>query len=299
MMKKLRKVFIGFLFLILAIILASIFIVADLRTTEIKENTQSEDKVLYAKNILQKAIEQQGFIRSNSFQTYEIIGRDHWKGAMGSFGNPWSWNNDQMVLRYSLGDFDGQVEVLEGDQKGFIAGIQSWNYYEKKNNELSSKVVENKGVIFILAAFHYFFELGPRLSQAPFIRYAGKGKLKGQGMEKVFVSWGNKVTKDYDQYLLWIGEESKLIEAVTFTTRDNFKPAPAFMYGSLRFDDFREVNGVKIPFLQTAYIGEPKESTKDYIHQLVIDQFSWDQFPVSDIRPFEGLESMGDDKPRN
>ena len=218
---------------------------------------------------------------------------------MGRMGNPWSWNGDKMTLRYSIGDFDGQVEVLEGDKKGYVAGLQSWDYYEKKGDNYETSVKDDKGVIFILAAFHYFFELGPRLIKAPFIRYAGEGNLKGQAMEKVFVSWENKNIKKYDHYVLWIGKESGLIEAVVFTTRDNFMPAPQFMYGSLRFDDFKEVEGVLIPFKQTAYMGQPTENTTDYIHQLIVEQFKWDSFPVETIRPLAGVQPIGDDKPLN
>ena len=88
--------------------------------------------------------------------------------------------------------------------------------------------------------------------------------------EKVFVSWGNKRTREYDQYMLWIGKESGIIEATTFTTRAFPQPAPVFMYGSVRFDDFREVNGVLIPFLQTAQLGEAKPLTDDYVHQVTL-----------------------------
>ena len=118
-----------------------------------------------------------------------------------------------------------------------------------------------------MAAFHYFSELASRLSNAPFIRYAGQGEFNGKEMEKIFVSWENNCTKEYDHYLLWIGKESGLIEAVTFTTRDNFMPAPVFIYGSLRFDDFRDINGILIPFKQTAQLMNPKDDINDYVHQ--------------------------------
>ncbi|MFK7905030.1 MAG: hypothetical protein AB8B69_07895, partial [Chitinophagales bacterium] len=85
--------------------------------------------------------------------------------------------------------------------------------------------------------------------------------------------------------------------ATAFTTRDNAMPAPRFLYGSLRFDDYRDIGGVLIPFKQTAGLGNPKENTTDYIHQLTIDKFEWDAFPVSQIRPFAELKVIGDDKP--
>lgn len=270
---------------------------ADLRITDIKNNTQSPEQIELAKTLLNNTLKKQGMDKLNQFSTYEVIGSDYWKGMMGEMGNPWTWNKDEMTMRFSVGDFDGQVEVLEGDKKGFVAGIQSWNYYEKYEEQLTSKVEENTGIIFTLAAYHYFFELGNRLANAPLIRYAGKDQLKGKEMDKIFVSWGNEVTSAYDHYLLWIGKESGLIEATTFTTRDNPKPAPVFLYGSLRFDDYRNIDGILIPFKQTAQIMNPKDDIEDYIHQLTISKFAWDNFDASELRPFKELQLFGDDKP--
>ena len=280
-------------------ILLSIFWLADLRTTNIKNNTQGEDQIELAKSLLSQAIIKQGLDKVNHFSTYEIIGTDHWKGMMGKMGNPWNWNNDKMAMRFSIGDFDGQVEVLEGDKKGFVAGIQSWDYYEIKEGNYNSNVNDDEGKIFTLAAFHYFAELANRLSNAPFIRYAGQDQFKGKQMDKIFVSWGNDCTKEYDHYLLWISKESGLIEAVTFTTRNNFMPAPVFMFGSLRFDEFNNINGILIPFKQTAQLMNPKDDIDDYIHQLNIEKFEWDNFAISEIRPFSDLVPIGDDKSVN
>lgn len=273
------------------------FFMADLRTDNIASGNQSYEKIEFAKNILNEAIKQQGLDSLSKFSTYEVIGRDHWKGTMGEMGNPWGWNNDKMSMRFATGDFDGQVEVLEGDQKGFSAGIQSWTYYEKKENSVKSDVVTNDGITFTLAAFHYFFELGPRLAKAPMVRYAGEDIFNGQKVHKVFASWGNEVTKEYDQYILWVGQESKLIEATSFTTRDSPKPAPLFMYGSLRFDDYRNIDGVMIPFVQTAQMMNPKEDLEDYIHKLTIESFKWDNFDKAELRPLKMDNKYGDGKP--
>lgn len=296
-MKKILKIVSLFLLAAIVIfVLVSMVLLADLRTPEIKNDTESKEQIAYAKSLLQKSIKKQGLDKFSEFSTYEVICSDYWKGFMGGQGNPWGWNTDKMVFRFSVGDFDGQVEVLEGTQKGFVAGIQSWDYYEKKEGAYQTNVEDNGGIMFTSAAYHYFFELGNRLFNAPFIRYAGEAKLRGKDMEKIFVSWGNEATNDYDQYLLWIGKKSGLIEATAFTTRDNPKPAPKFLFGSLQFEDFRKVDGVLIPFKQTAQIGSPSDDTNDFVHQLTIENFEWNKFPVEAIRPFKNLKVVGDDK---
>jgi len=295
---KILKILGGFFaILLVAMLLSFNFFMADLRTNEIKSGAQSDDKIRLAQDILNEAISKQGLDNIDRFSSYEITGRDQWKGMTGKMGNPWKWNNDKMAMRFTVGDFDGQVEVLEGDHKGLIAGMQSWNYYEKKDNKYDISVETNSGITFTLAAFHYFFELGNRLVDAPVLRYAGKDQFNGQEMHKIFASWGNKATKDYDQYILWIGKDSKLIEATTFTTRDNPKPAPLFLYGSLKFDDYRIVDGIMIPFKQTAQIMNPKTDENDYIHQLTIETFEWDKMEADELRPLKGLNKIGDDKP--
>ncbi|MEM7297313.1 MAG: hypothetical protein AAF391_03505, partial [Bacteroidota bacterium] len=118
-----RIIFRILLLVVVAFTLLSLFYLADLRTSDIKRNTQSSQEIRKAQDLLAAAIEKQGLDRITQFKTYEAIGTDHWQGAMGKMGNPWRWNNDQMALRFTVGDFDSQVEVLEGEQTGFVAGI--------------------------------------------------------------------------------------------------------------------------------------------------------------------------------
>ena len=269
---------------------------ADLRTTAIKENTQSSEQIELAKNLLAKTIKRHGFDKINQFTTYELIGNDHWKGLLGKMGNPWDWNKDKIALRFSVGDFDGQVEVLEGKKTGFVAGIQSWDYYEKVNGNYKIDVKDDDRKIFNLAAIHYFLELPYRLSSsASFVRYAGEDQIRGVQVDKVFISWSNEATDKYDHYVLWISKESGLIEAAQFTTRE--APAPKFLKSVIHFEDYRNIDGVFIPFVQSVQMGKPKNKTSKYIHRITINEFVWNKFPVSDIRPFPELKSVGDEKP--
>lgn len=270
--------------------------IADLRTTAIEDNTQSETQIKQAKELLIQTVKKHGFDKMGQFSTYEIVGNDHWKGLLGEFGNPWGWNKDEIALRFSVGDFDGQVEVLEGKKAGFVAGIQSWDYYEKVDGNYQTDMKDDDRKIFNLAAIHYFFELPHRLSsKASFVRYAGEDEVRGKQVDKVFISWENEASKDYDHYVLWISKESGLIEAVQFTTRE--APAPKFLKSVIQFEDYRNIDGVFIPFKQSVQMGKPKGKTSKYIHQITISKFEWDSFPISDIRPFSNIKVTGDDKP--
>lgn len=270
---------------------------ADLRTSDIIDDTQSDRQIQFAKNLLNETLKKHGFDKIGPFSTYEVIVNDHWKGLLGKAGNPWDWaKEDDFALRFSIGDFDGQLEVLEGKNKGFLAGIQSWDYYEKIGNIYDSNVEDDKDKIFNLAAIHYFFELPYRLSsKASLIRYAGEDEIRSVKVDKIFISWKNEATKNYDHYVLWISKESGLIEAVQFTTRE--APAPKFLKSVIQFEDYKKINGVFIPFKQTVQMGKPKDNTTKCIHQITIKEFRWDKFPVSDLRPLSGISQTGDDKP--
>ncbi len=283
------------LFIGLALVLSSCSI-ADLRTPEIKQDRQAASLQQKAQVLLTTAIQKQGLDQTDRFSTYEVVGSDHWKGLLGKMGNIWNWKQEKVAMRYALGDFDGQIEVLEGKKKGWIGGIQSWDYYEVSNGQYDTDVKDDKRIMFGLAAYHYYFELASRLGTAPLVRYVGKGEIEDKAMEKIWVSWGNERTKDYDQYVLWIGKESGLIEAASHTIRDTYLPMSGFLYSSIRFSDFKAIDGVLIPFRQSVQLKNPKDTEKKYIHQFNIDSFEWDAFPIEQLRPNQGIQPLGDDK---
>lgn len=287
----------AFFFILLAALTLNSCKMADLRTENIKDSSQSEAHIQFAKDLLNETVKKHGFDKIDQFSTYEAIVNDHWKGLLGKAGNPWDWHkDDDFALRFRVGDFDGQVEVLEGEEKGFLAGIQSWDYYEKKDTKYETNVKDDDHKIFNFAAVHYFFELPYRLSsKASFIRYAGEDEIRGVAVDKIFISWSNEATAKYDHYVLWVSRESGLIEAVQFTTRE--APAPKFLKSVIQFEDYKQVDGVFIPFKQTVQMMKPNDNTDKYIHQITIKEFSWDSFPISDIRPFTGVKEAGDDKP--
>lgn len=271
--------------------------IADLRAADIKKGTYGEENVELARTLLDKAAKIHGFDKLNQYMTYEAIATDHYKGMMGKIGNPWGVNKDKIAFRFNVGTFDSRMEVLEGKKKGFVAGLQSWDYYEKENGVIKTNVKDDKAKIFGLAANQYFFELGSRISKAPFVTYIGQDELNGKPVQKVFASWGTERTKDYDHYILWIGKESGRIEATTFTLRDSPLMGSGILTGSMRFEDFREKGGILIPHVQRATMGKPKDNPKKFLHQLVIEKFEWDNFEVAELRPLKGLAVIGDDKP--
>lgn len=64
-------------------------------------------------------------------KNYEFYAEDHWKGFFSIGTSIWPEKKSKLLFRYATNTFDSQVEFLDGEKKGLIAGQQSWKYYEK------------------------------------------------------------------------------------------------------------------------------------------------------------------------
>ena len=225
------------------IVLSSGCKISDLRTNYMEINpTGLEGK---GQEKLQLAWKKQGLDKISRFESYEVIGKDHWKGLVGSIGKMWPVNNSKMRWRFVVNTFDSQLTILEGKKTNFTAGLQSWKYYEgKDSSNLAFQSKNNKKVVFGLAAFHYFFELADRLKEVPIVKYAGTSTYEGKGYDLVFVTWEKEEPhREHDQYLVYINQDSQKIEIVTYTIRDTYVPGAKSFKATVLFEDFRSIEG--------------------------------------------------------
>ena len=249
-------------------------------------------------------IKQEGITTANgdqlaNHQTYSLKGRDVWKGLFGKLGKPWPQTDSELALRYAIGTFDSEVSFLNGDREGVQAGLQSWNYYEKAPGAAAVFMEYDERIAFGLSAYQYFFELLDRLKKAPIISYAGEKEFLGQIYDQVFVSWETpKPHQQHDQYVLWINQESGLLDFAVYTLRETYLKLPGAkaFYGSIQFADWRSVDGILIPHRQIVYLNEPKKKANKHLHQLEVREFAFDDFPLEDLYPNPKLEKIGDDK---
>lgn len=294
-MKLNRLYFVAIIFAALAVQGCAI---ADLRTDALKENSISPSAEERGRSLLKASWKAQGMDQLSNFQTYEVIAQDHWKGLLGSMGNVWPVNQKDMRFRFAVNTFDSQVEVLEGKKKGFIAGQQSWNYYEKEQGKsIEFKEKPDKRISFGLAAYQYFFELSNRLMRAPIVVYAGERNFEGKTYDMVFASWETiEPHKGHDQYRLWIDRETKLIAFVENTVRENYLPGAQSLYGTTKYSSYQDVAGVKVPFELSVYLNKPSKKDSRYVHRLSVKTFQFDTFQASELYPNPKLKNVGDTK---
>jgi len=271
---------------------------ADLRSDQLKEQGVTASAEQKGRQLLHEAWEAQGMDQLEKHETYEAVGTDHWKGLMGKSGNPWPVNNKPLQLRYAVGTFDGQFTVLEGKKEGFTAGLQSWQYYEQTQGQQADfSVKPEKSHVFVIPTYQYFFELIDRLRTVPVVAYMGERQFKGEDYDLVFASWEKAAPhKEHDQYVLYINKETGLIDYASYTIRDNFLPAPKNLYGTIQYKDWREVDGIKIPFQQLVYFNGPKEKEKKYLHRFLVEAFEFDGFDPKLLYPDQELEKVGNKK---
>ncbi len=274
---------------------------ADLRPTGIRHTGLVPDAERQGRALLDAAWERQGFAHLEKRQTYTIVAEDHWKGMMGRMGKVWPESKSSLRLNYAIGSFDGQVTFLDGKARGLTAGLQSWQYYEEpEGGALEFRDEANERIAFGLSAYQYFFELADRLRRAPIMTYAGEKEWKGQRFDLVFVTWDRLESHmEHDQYLLWISRDTGLLEYAEYTLRDNYlrMPGSKIFYGSIHFTDFRDIDGILVPFVQYIFVNSPRKSDSRYVHRMTVSDFAFDEVPVATLRKDPSITYMGDAKP--
>ena len=272
---------------------------ADLRPALIKEEGITKVNEARGRKILQKAWEKQGFEKLHRHESYSFQAEDTWKGMMGRIGKPWPEAKSNMSFKFELGTFDSQVKYLNGKKANTYAGLQSWNYYEFPEGEEAQKMKMNKRARFGLSAYQYFFEMLDRLKRAPIVSWAGVEQFNGQKYDVIFVSW-NKAQPHMqnDQYKLLINTETKMLDYAIYTLRENYLKMPGgrAFYGSVKYSDFREVDGVLIPHTQSVFLNKPKEKEGRNLHQLKVTNFQFNSFDLVLLKPFSDVKPTGDSK---
>ncbi len=286
-------------FLLLLIVVSSCSVV-DLRTPYLKEQlSDNPDKVkLKGEAVLESAWKNQGMDKLENFKTIEFTGLESWRSMMGKMANPWRVNNVNLTFRYAINTFDGRVEITSGKDTGEFFGLQSWQYYEgDEDSSPDFKVKYDKKRAFAVPTYHYFTELPNRLMQAPIKRYAGTDEVLGKTYDLVIVTWGqdSEPTKEHDQYLVYINKETNLIEIVSYSAHEGYLPGKHSLFGSIRYSNFQDVDGILIPMKHESIFGNIKKEKKP-IHTIQVNSFEFDTVDQDILYPNPNLKKIGNNK---
>ncbi len=281
---------------------------ADLRTEGFRDTAARRTR---GRELLDAAVARQGGAAWSGHTTLSVTGVDRFREP-----GPWWPQKDQRgEFLMALGTFTSRVELLDGPGAGAVWGIQSWRPYRAASRTASVEFLEHDLPIeFYLPTLHYFNELPFRLAAAPIVVDLGTATLHGSTYDRVLVTWGQAApSNDVDQYVAWIDRQSGLITKVHYTVRevaslpfiaDEQKPVMrAGTAGTIHFDDFRQVGGVRLPFRHVVTLFGPAQSgpepAKDerWVHIFEIENASFDAQPITVLRPDASLPAPADRKP--
>jgi hypothetical protein len=272
---------------------------ADMRTVMIKREGITPMNESKGKTIIKNTWEKHGFAKLANHKVYSLIADDTWKGMMGKMGKPWPDAKSKLKLKYAINTFDSQVEFMDGRKENSIAGLQSWQYYEQEQQKGIEFIEYNKRIAFGLSAYQYFFEMLDRLKRAPIISYAGEKKFNDTLYDLIFITWQDpEPHMGHDQYLLWINKDTQLLEYAVYSLRENYLKMPGYkaFYGSIKFDDYKNIDGILIPHKQTVFLNEPSKKDKRHLHQLIVKDFKFDDFDINELYPNPEIAKIGDKK---
>lgn len=198
--------------------------------------------------------------------TYAQIA-DWYEDKMGISG--WDELPQQFQMTSILGTDDCEFTLLNGPNKSQTWGVQDWKSYQNKNGQ--KDFVRNEKYHHKLIYKNYWFQFPFRISEAPIIAYAGESTVKGKTYDLLYATWGSEfANEEYDQYVLYLDKETRLVEWLNFTLREkaNFAKITA------QFTDFKSINGIVSPFSQYISVGNP-ESPGPKVHE---NRYQWIQF---------------------
>lgn len=272
--------------------------ISDLRDEQLKSQGISEHATQQGRQLLHDAAQKHGLNAWRAFTTSEAVFTDTWAGLMGKVMTHWPEAAQQAKMQAIVNTFTSRVELLDGEKKGEIWGIQAWAEYKQENAQAAAQFAPDDHIRFYLPTLQYFIELPFRALTAEYAAYMGEREYRGNTYDLVFITWGApEPHMAADQYVIWINRSTGLIDLVHYTVRDAFR----FVTGTMHYQDYREIQGVQVPFKQTVTMGGPGDAEfpldENYMHQIILQQFSFDAVPRAAPLPDPQREPLGDRKP--
>lgn len=232
---------------------------SDVRTDYIKKGLQEQDyekgKAVLAK--METAYGGKDKWLSQETATYTQTA--DWYGKLKVSG--WDTVPQSFQMQTQLGTTEGSLTLLNGKNKG-----TQWQFEKDKSNSiapdgsispLSSRAIEK--IVFK----NYWFQFPFRIGEAEIIAYAGEATIQNEPYHLVFATWGSlKPNADYDQFLLYIHQDTYRLEYAEFTARDLNR----MMKPVTHFDDFKTVDGFTLPHIQYVWLGSP-DKPKVRLHE--------------------------------
>ncbi len=242
-----------------------------------------------ARTLLQRAANAAGLSAWQQKRTSGVIMRDEWALPLATSLGLAPWDGQLLRFRYANGTFDGQFTWLDGDRRDDVAGLQAGATYAGRVGDAPS-FENDDNIRFFVGAFVYLNELPFRLLDAPVVAQLEDASFAGRPQHRVFATWGRAAPQaDVDQYIVWLDAQTLEVTLVEYTLRDQ----GAFFTGVAHYDQYKTVDGVRVPFRTSVTLSPSEDFAEDYLHQVVFESFAFDAFDQATLYPDASRGSLG------
>lgn len=261
---------------------------ADILPKTVRKDPNNKQMEAKGRALIEQAWKKQGYENFYKHTSFTFTAEDHWKGMMGKMGKLWPEARQSFTMSGTARDFDTKVTFDGGKKDGLTAGLDNDVYYEIPKGGKLEKVKTNNRHKFGMEAYHFFIEMMEHARHATVVQYVDQRTFNGREFDVVFMSWGtHKKQKDVDQYLFYFQKGTGMLEYAVYTVREVPLKVPGskMFYGSMRFKDYKNVDGFMVPMTQTVFLNNIKKKDKKFLHQLKMKSFEFDKTTVADINP--------------
>ena len=187
----------------------------------------------------------------------------------------WDTLPKRFELRAKPGSDNCEMTLLNGPNTGTIWGVENGQTYTF-DQDRNRKNTEPNAYTDKLIYKNYWFQFPFRIGEAPIIAYAGSEELEGKNYDLIYATWGSeKANPEYDQFVLYLNKESRLVEYLHFTVREKFGAIGL----TAKFEDFRRIGPFRLPQSQFVRLGNPlKKGLK--MHENHYELIQLDTIPV-------------------
>lgn len=236
----------------------------DLRTKSLKNNEINQNKAI-VNEWIKKLQKSHHYNEWKKIDYYSLKVNDKFFGLIGKATNPFPNNPITFDAIFDAHSFNSKIQLEHIKNKEIWGLFNSKSYKQVNNESISNK--RDKKIEFWLPTYQYFFELPHKIQEADILLNSGKAKFNDQSYQLIYATWKNaEPNKEFDQYILWINENTNLIDMVQFTIREKGK----FLKGAAIYTKYETVNGLVLP----AEIEiKQKITNKKLIHNIQYHQF--------------------------
>lgn len=221
---------------------------ADIRPESLKAAPPSPSAESLGRRLVSGMMDAHGGLdRWRSFNFIHARAQDEWFSKLFfALAAPYTENPEQVVLSAYTQKFpSARIEFPGGKNAGHTWVVEEQTIRMKEPNFPPQSKSEADDRFF--ATFVHNFLLWPNvpflLATADKAVHIGEAQWEGRSYDKVLIAWGDYAPQaNSDQWILWINQESHLLERVWFTIR----MAGERQVGGYNLREFHDVQGMKI-----------------------------------------------------